>query len=196
MPVLPLPYRKSDLPEGTAGDWVLERFEIPAPRLVDPPLDTRPEWARTPPGWYTRLRCGHEAFMTDELDEWSTHQPVMDEALKRGGRLLVTGLGLGMIVEWILGDPRSQVESVTVIEQSSDVIRLVAPHLLARYPERLKIVQGDAFTWMPPDGTRYSVIWHDIWPNPRDPGCAADIELLHARFAPHCDWQGSWTVPV
>lgn len=201
MHILPLPYCKSDLPEGVSGDWVLERFEIPAPRAVDPPLDTRPDWARTPPGWYTRLRRGHETFMTDMLDEWWMQSQAMDEAQRRGGHVLITGLGLGMIVEAILGQPDSlvqcipSVQCITVVEHSDDVIRLVAPHLLARYPERLEIVQGDAFTWTPPAGVRYSVVWHDIWPNPRDPACADDMQRLHARFAACCDWQGSWTVP-
>ncbi|MBS0206165.1 MAG: hypothetical protein JSS49_24995 [Planctomycetes bacterium] len=133
--------------------------------------------------------------MTDSLDEWWTQKEAIDQARQRGGRVLITGLGMGLIVEEILGEPRSSIELVTVVEQSADVIQLVAAHLMARYPDRLEIEQGDAFAWTPPAGVRYSVVWHDIWPNPRDPACSGERERLHARFAPCCDWQGAWTVP-
>lgn len=189
-----LPYSKSDLPEGKSGDWTLERFDVP-PVPFDPALDIRPDWAKTPPGRYTRLRRRNEAFMTDTAHEWWTQKSAIDEARRRGGRILITGLGLGMIVEAILNDPDCHVEKITVVELSPDVIRLVAPHLMARYSDRLEIINGDAFTWQPPDGVHYSVIWHDIWPNPHDPQNLPEIERLHARFQDLCDWQSSWTMP-
>lgn len=191
----PIPYRRCEIPEGTSGDWVVERFEVPA-SILDPPIvDVRPAWARTPPGWYTRLRRGHEVFMTDLHDEWWTQRVAIEESRRRGGLILITGLGLGLVVDEILRDSSGHVRQITVVEQSSDVIQLVGPHLHARYPGQLQIVCADAFTWTPPAGTRYSVVWHDIWPNPLDSGCAAEIERLQARYAPWSDWQSSWTLP-
>ena len=187
-----LPYRRSDVPEGISGDWIIERFEVPAP-AVDRP-DLRPDWAQTLPGWYTRLRRGPEVFMTDSHDEWWTQRTAIDEARQRGGFILITGLGLGLVIEEILGGAES-VRKLTVVEQSPDVLQLVGPHLQSRYGDRLEIVCADAFTWIPPDGLHYSVAWHDIWPNPRDPACATQIERLQTRYASWCDWQGSWTTP-
>lgn len=195
MSTITLPYRKANFPEGVSGEWVLEHFEVPPSPFADPTIDTRPVWARTPPGRYTRLRRGHEPFMTDMIDEWWTQLSAIEEARSRGGRILITGLGLGLIAEAILEPPEGSVERITIVERSDDVMRLVAPHLLARYPDRLEIVSGDAFTWTPPAGVHYSVCWHDIWPNPRDPACRAEIQRLEARYAPWCDWQGSWTLP-
>lgn len=153
---------------------------------------------KSPPGLYTRLRHGDwEVFMTDLYDEWWTQLPFIEEARRRGGPILITGLGLGLIVEDILGKPGAPADTqLIVLEQSADVISLVAPHLLARYPRGLAIVQGDAFTWAPPAGAHYSMVWHDIWPDPQDPKCAAEIAQLEARFAPFTDWQQSWTLPA
>lgn len=174
---------------------MLERFEIPVSRLDPPVIERRPEWARTPPGWYSRLRRGHEVFMTDTHDEWWTQRIAIDEARWRGGKILITGLGLGLIVEEILADSPQSATRITVIEKSPDVIRLVGPHLQQRFPAQLEIVCADAYTWMPPEGIRYSVVWHDIWPNPKDPACASEIDRLQQRYARWCDWQGSWTLP-
>jgi spermidine synthase len=133
--------------------------------------------------------------MTDMIDEWWTQLAAIEEARVRGGCILVTGLGLGLVAEAIFAAPVTAVERLTIVERSDDVIRLVAPTLLERYPDRLEIIVGDAFTWTPPAGMHYSVVWHDIWPNARDSACREEIERLKARYAPWCDWQGAWTLP-
>jgi len=126
----PLPYRKSDLPEARSGEWVIERFEVPQPAFTDPGWDTRPDWIKSPPGTYTRLRRDNEVFMTDLRDEWWTQLEFIEEACRRGGNLLITGLGLGLVVEEIMGKAGSERlargEIITVLELSEDVIRLVA----------------------------------------------------------------------
>ena len=57
----------------------------------------------------------------------------------------------------------------------------------------LEVVHASAFDWHPPFGARYSVVWHDIWPNPFDPAGHPEMEILERRYAPYCDWQGSWS---
>jgi hypothetical protein len=189
-------YSKSDIPAGCSGDWVLERFSIPAPPVLDPPIiDTRPEWAQTPPGEYTVLRRHGELFMTDTPDEWWTQLEAFHEVQRRGGQVLVTGLGLGLFPEMILTDPTCQVTKITVIEKSADVIALVAGHLQARYGTRLEVIHADALEWLPPADAHYTVGWHDIWPNARDPICAEQIQALQTRYQRFCDWQGAWTLP-
>lgn len=189
-------YPRSDIPVGQSGPWVIEKIVVAAPAALDAAVvDSRPEWARIPPGEYTLLRHDTEAYMTDTLDEWWTQTSALAEARQRGGHLLVSGLGLGLFVEMVLGDPGCQVNRITVLEKSLDVIALVAPHLLSRYGDRLEVIHTDAFTWMPPPDARYTVGWHDIWPNARDPVCCQESQSLVARYEPYCDWQGAWTVP-
>lgn len=188
-----LRYAKSGVPEGRSGAWAVERFVIRDPGRGRPETDTRPSWARAEPGVYTRLRSGAVDFMTDLFEEWWSQRPAMEEAVRRGGDVLVTGLGLGMVAGTIL-EAEAPVSSVTVVEASVDVVELVGPHLEALYPDRLTIVAADAFEWVPPPGARYSVAWHDIWPSPFDPRGVAESRELMARYAPYADWQGSWVL--
>lgn len=191
----PLSYAKCEIPEGRSGDWVLERFEV-RPQ-TDPPLpdsDTRPAWARAAPGTYTKLRRGPVDFMTDLFEEWWSQRSAMEEAVRRGGDVLVTGLGLGMFADTVLRYDGGAVRRVTVLEMSPDVIKLAAPHLHSLHPERLEIVECDAFRWRPPAGVRYGVVWHDIWPSPYEQTSVDESRHLMERFAPHAEWQGSWAL--
>lgn len=183
-------YWTSDLPEGRSGDWSLERFVVSADPGYDVNADPRPHFARRYAGTYSLLRRGDVQFMTDLYDEWWTQRVVLDEAAARGGHLLISGLGLGMIVESVFRSPEIEVESITVIENSPDVIKLVAPTLVGRYPDRLQIVEADVFRWTPPEGTRYTVAWHDIWPSPYD--VDAETDALRRRYAAWADWIGTW----
>jgi hypothetical protein len=183
-----VPYIKSRVPVGESGDWIVERFVVGEPGRSDTP----PDPFKSRPGRYTRLRHAHEVFMTDLYYEWWTQRKGILEACRRGGRVMVTGLGLGLVVESMLGDPDGAVEHVTVVELSPDVIRLVGPHLIERFGPRLEIVEGDAFRWDPPPGAHYTVGWHDIWSNPADERAVPEMERLERRFDAYCDWQGCW----
>jgi hypothetical protein len=102
------------------------------------------------------------------------------------GRVLVCGLGLGMVLGAILAKPDA--ERVTVVEVERDVIELVGPHYAC---DRVGIVCASAFDYEPPAGIRFNAVWHDIWP-------AVDVhklpEMLQLRrkYAPISDWQGCW----
>jgi spermidine synthase len=132
--------------------------------------------------------------MTDLYEEWWSQRVAMDEAILRGGDVLITGLGLGMVAETILRSQPDSTTSVTVVEAASEVIDLVGPHLEATHPSRLTIVHADAFAWTPPEDVRFSVVWHDIWPNPFDPRSVTESRQLMARYERCADWQGSWAL--
>lgn len=183
-------YVKCDAPPGRSGPWVLERFVV-APAGPGA-TGSGPDCARRRPGSYSRLRRDGEVFMTDLYDEWWTQRIAVEEACRRGGSLLITGLGLGMVVESILRSDKGRVQDITVLEYSEDVIRLVAPHLLARYPGRLRVELADAYTWQPPPGQGFSLVWHDIWPNPYGAEVEAQMVHLEARYRDRCDWVGCW----
>lgn len=130
--------------------------------------------------------------MTDLREEWWTQRRAIAEARRRGGHVLVTGLGLGLVAESMLQTPGSRVERITIVEASGDVIALVASHLEKKYDGRIVVYEGSAFDWNPPPGDRYTVGWHDIWPNPHDSSRWPEMETLEARYQPYCEWQGSW----
>ena len=182
------PYVKSNLPRGRSGDWSIEKFSVQAPGQGD----SRPACFQSPAGTYTRLKKGNEVFMTDLYDEWWTQRMAIEQARVRGGDVLITGLGLGLVVASILEFPGGQVTRVVVIERSADVIGLVAPSLESRYDGQIEVINADAFKWLPPPERRFSVAWHDIWPNPHEPGVLAQAEQLERRYAPYCGWQGNW----
>jgi len=183
-------YSRCRVPTGRSGPWVVERVTIPQ-REYDPEADPRPDCFKLRPGTYTSLRRGATQFMTDLYEEWWTQRSAISEARTRGGDVLITGLGLGLVVESILAAD-SPVRRVTVVECSEDVIRLVGPYLEHRYRDRVEIVRGDAFGWEPTSRRRFSVGWHDIWPDPHAERAQMEAEFLEARFAPYCDWQGAW----
>ncbi len=191
----PLPYWKSDVPEGRSGDWIVERFELPPIDLAQVDLSISPdipEWALHRDGTYTKLAHGSTDFMSDLYEEWWSQRVAVEEGMARGGQILISGLGLGMIVECLLRPEDSPVERVTVIEKSKDVIALVADHMDERYGGRLRIINADVFDWDPEHGQRFTVGWHDIWPNP-DENYRHEMVQLRDKFAPHCDWQGFWS---
>jgi spermidine synthase len=131
--------------------------------------------------------------MSDTPAEQDDHREFVQRAR---GRILINGLGLGMVLQACLERRKWQsdeyaVEHATVVEISPAVIALVAPHYQARYGDRLTIVQADALTWQPPKGERYAAVWHDIWPDI----CTDNLpqmHTLHRRYGRRADWQGSW----
>lgn len=190
MPVEPR-FVRTTIPEGCSGAWTLTHFERAAPQTACE-VDPRPAWARSPPGRYTRLMVGKTVMMTDTREEWTTQLHAIARACEAGGNVLISGLGLGVVVDSMLATPGSRVEHIIVIERSPDVIALVAPHVESRWRGRLTIIEADAFHWTPPPGLRYAVGWHDIWPNPYDPRIRPEMDRLEARYRSVCDWQASW----
>lgn len=149
----------------------------------------------SPPGTYVSLRVTNDAgesqvVMSDFHYERATCVQVVERA---HGDVLVAGLGLGMILHPILR--KVTVRSVTVIEKYQDVVDLVLPTLPAR--EKLAVLLDDIYTWQPPRGRRYDVIWFDIWPD-IEVTRLPEMARLHRRFwrylnraNPEC-WMESW----
>lgn len=179
-------HRRSTIPPGTSGEWRLEQFTVAARDSTD----ERPHWARDASGTYTRLLCDDVLYMTDLYAELYTQRVAIEQAHRRGGEVLVTGLGLGLVADAMLES--TAVERVTIVEASDDVIHLVGRHLARTHGDRLRLVHADAFDWTPAPDARFTVGWHDIWPTPQDPLALDEARELEARYAPWCDWQRSW----
>lgn len=173
------------VPVGISGEWRIEEFEV-----VDDALGQtraaikRDPYEYVPPGKYKRLMRNDVVVMSNTPMEIDTNKHFIAYAK---GRVLINGLGMGMVLTAILDKP--EVESVTVIEASKDVIALIAP-TFANNP-KLTIINDCAFEYKPPKGVRYDAVWHDIW----DELCGdnvVEMKKLHRKYARRADWQNSW----
>jgi spermidine synthase len=172
------------VPDGISGNWRVESFTITAEdvkrnvRGLFRPMEYVPE------GTYKRLMRGSTVVMSNTPMEVRTHWPIIRAAT---GKVLINGLGLGMVLNAVLEKPN--IQEVTVVESSKDVIRLVASSF--KDDQRVKIVHADAFTFRPDAGSRFNAVWHDIW----DYVCSdnlEDMKTLSRRYGRRSEWQGSW----
>lgn len=181
---------KSTVPEGISGDWRVERFTVS-------PADEQMERIRAlisfssrgrfvPAGNYTRLMYKNSVVMSDTPDEVNDHWAPVRMAK---GHCLINGLGLGVVLDLIC--QKNEVEFVTVVEISEDVMRLVGEYFREIYGDRIELIIADAYLFKPPKGERYGMVWHDIW----NDLCGDNLEgmkKLHRKYGRRTDWQGSW----
>lgn len=178
---------KVDLPEIDADGVRVRKFEVGKPSPLSM-LQALSDYGRglTRPGTYTRLDVDGRLWMSDTDDERRDHAEPYFQAHRRGGRVLVHGLGLGMVTGALLRLPN--VDHVDVVEIDTRVIEHIGPHYAG---ERCTIHHGDALTFQWPKDARWTVVWHDIWPE-----ITADnlpgMHRLHRRFGRRTEWQGSW----
>jgi hypothetical protein len=181
-----------EIPEGTCGDWRVVHqaiSEVEADRI---------NWHNyqknlqdgdvglmrfVQGGVYTSLCCGDVPFMSDHHFEVRESARFAHIAT---GDVLVSGLGLGVVIGQL--GRNSQVRSVTVLENSPEVIELVGPHVGGH------VIKADAFTWEPPEGVRFDWAWHDIWPD-ISPKNAIEMVKLYSHHRPWCDKQMFWSWP-
>jgi hypothetical protein len=179
------------VPEGKAGNAEIRRFTVARSEST---LSYLGGGGRgTPPGTYTGLYRRSGLWMSDTPDERRDHMKVCYVAdRERAERVLVNGLGLGMVVAAFLA--MESVSHVDVVEIDADVIALVGPHyeqMAADVGKTITIHHADAYTIQWPSGTAWDVAWHDIW---RDlcTDNLAQMATLHRRYGRRTQWQGSW----
>ena len=151
---------KVDIPEGMSGSVSIRRFEVSeeAARFEALRAIIGGSGRGVPAGWYTGLYRNGTLWMSDTPDEMRDHWEVCREIERRGGRVLIMGLGIGMLVRFALSLPN--VEHVDVVEIDPDVIALVGPTYEG---DRCTVHLGDAYTYRFPAGSRWDVVWHDVW---------------------------------
>ena len=180
---------KVNVPPGISGDWRIEHFNVSEKQsdvekmryLFD---NERREGV--PPGNYTSLKCNGFIIMSDTPDEIRDHLTAIKFAT---GKVLINGLGLGMILQACL--EKESVTHVTVIENSIDVLNLVSEHYKDKYGDRVTFIHSDAFTYKAPANTHYDMVWHDIW-NDISSENLPDMHRLHKKYDRCADYQGSW----
>ncbi len=139
-----------------------------------------------PEGSYAVLRVDERLWMSDTSMEHRTNWEVVHEAR---GNVLIAGLGLGMILHPILA--KKEVAHVTVVEKYADVIALVSPTVRC---QKLTLVEGDVYQWLPEKGVKFDSIYFDIWAE-QSTDCLEKMKELNHRFRPFKakgGWMNSW----
>lgn len=166
-------YRNIKIPEASRGSWrltnmtlkpyeafVCNDFLVPADRRLIPQIGFFTE----PFSYPAVLENGRE-WMTLMPNETVTTQLAVKAAK---GRVATFGLGLGYFT--YMASQKPEVESVTVIELSPDVITLFQEYILPQFPNgnKVKILCEDAFRYveetMTPDDFDFvfADFWHDV----------------------------------
>lgn len=178
---------KCDVPDGEAGKWAVQTFEVTKEQAELENLRHAfrgAGWAAVSPGTYKRLMCPGGVMMSNTPMELRTNLWIIRKAR---GRVLINGLGLGCVLTAILKKP--EVTEVWVVEKEQDVISLVWPTFAS--DPRCKLIHADALGYKPPKGVRFDVVWHDIWLTI----CADNLDQmkkLHRRYGRLCFHQASW----
>ena len=186
---------KVNVPEGRIGNYAVERFEV---SCVDADnfnvmAAARREGRFMEPGKFTRL-VRYSAVYDRQKDVIMSDTPAERNDLwepcdMAHGKILIHGLGLGVILNACLQKP--EVQHATVMEIQPEIINLVGPHYQQLFGDRLTIIQHDALTYRPQKGDRYNMIWSDIWDNICGDNLAG-IKQLRKIYARKRDWHGCW----
>lgn len=179
-----------DVPEGTLDGITVERFEIVRDSTSHFIHRLREGARAAQPGVYTRLLRNGELWMSDTAAERRDHmEPFMQMWQHDARRVLVNGLGLGMIVNAALALP--SVEHIDVVELDERVARLVGPHY--EKSGRVTIHVADAYVQMKrwPRRSYWDVGWSDIWPDMCEDNLAG-MARLNRSYARRCTWHACW----
>lgn len=116
----------------------------------------------------TELKVGKQTWMVD--DPWHFWN-IADMAAKMHGRVLVGGLGLGLIVWELAANPK--VTEIVVVERDADVIGLIRP-LLPKTDIPITIIKTDVWRLFDDKTSRldlYDCCFMDLWvTNSKDEG--------------------------
>ena len=127
-------------------------------------------------------------WMSDTFAETNTIDPYL---VKCKGKTLTFGLGIGYFVFMALLN--DDVESVTVIEHSPEVIKMFKTHLLPQFKNnhKINIIQGDGFDYFNKDFIdQFDYTFADIWMS-NDDGLEMMTKMLE-QYNPEYDIIDFW----
>lgn len=168
-------YRNIKLPDVKKGNWEIKREKYPAYRgVIAADIVFSDGFREIPPLGFFKEEFEFPAVLEDG-NEWMTLTPVdldtSDDAIERAyGKVVTFGLGLGYYTYMV--SQKQNVDSITVVEKSADVIALFREYVLPQFshPEKVRIVNADAFEYaervMPSE--KYDVAFVDTWRDASD----------------------------
>lgn len=186
-----------DVPPYDANGVVVERFVIGERQAMVDKLRAAFNPQRSDrsidPGTFTRLVVDRSIWMTDTPAEIRDQQAV-DEAMawRRGGSMLIAGLGLGVVLRRAI--VTHYMSHIDVVEIDPRVIRAVGAHYLGLAREHgctLNLHCADIHEWRAPVGSWWDVGWFDIWETIKE-GDMDEVRRLRNRFYRRLGWSGAW----
>ena len=168
-------YKNITIPEVKDGGWEFKREHYPPYRaVICDDLLIKNDFREIPPLGFFEEEFTFPAVLEDG-NEWMTLTPVdldtSDEAIAAAhGKVITFGLGLGYYT--YMCSEKDEVESITVVEKSENVIRLFEKYILPQFshPEKVEIINADAFYYaefdMPEQS--YDVAFVDTWRDASD----------------------------
>ena len=172
------------LPEGISGDFAIRHFTGQTTDYMwESYLNMKSETAEE----YTVLTkegCSMP-IMQDSFAEYREHQWLWDNAT---GDVLIGGLGIGLVHQTLMDNPN--VTSVTIVENSQDVIDLVWDDCAK--DDTFTLIKEDIETWIPPADSSWDVGWFDTWVHDNPLTMKAYKELMHNIYGDYITTIGSW----
>lgn len=168
-------YKNIVIPEVTDGSWELKRESYkPYRGVIAHDMIMKEDYREIPPLGFFEREFSFPAVLEDS-NEWMTLTPVdldtCEEAIERAeGRVVTFGLGLGYYAYMV--SQKDNVESITVVERSAQVIKLFEKYILPQFPnkDKVHIVNSDAFEYaervMPDE--RFDLAFVDTWRDASD----------------------------
>ncbi|MBD3004648.1 hypothetical protein [Streptomyces sp. 5-10] len=176
------------VPEGELGGVRIERFTVEEDSPGRAYLALRGRGI--PPGTYTRLFGDGTLWMSDTPSEKRDHlEPLHRISSSKAERILLNGLGLGMVLQAAL--TFDHVKRIDVVEKDERIVKLIGPHYMK--DPRVVIHHADAYeqTKKWPAGTRWDAGWSDIWADVSTDDLT-DMARLNRSYGRRCSWHGCW----
>lgn len=129
---LPLP------PEWKDGDWMI---------------------AHSPDGLLARLVERH--YVTWMGNDYKEKREMMHGALRMRGDVLVLGLGMGLVLQYM--DLIGKCKRATVVERSPEVARNVGPWIQEQVQFPVEIIVGDDKKFLAETDRRWTTMFADTW---------------------------------
>ena len=185
------------IPEGISNQYTIEHYEISKKQAdmyrLRSMMGGDINGTMVEAGKYCRLMYvnGYRTIvMSDTGGERRSNLDVVENST---GDILIGGLGIGMVVCGIVTKP--EVNSITIIEKSPDVITLVKEPLLKYLGDlshKVTIIQSDIFEYKPTQ--KYNTIYFDIWNNISGDEYP-ETKTLHKQYRKYLikgGWMDSW----
>lgn len=162
-------FKNIKIPEDVRGKWAFKKeFLAPYEPFVCRDFKVLPDGRMLPQIAFFKekypfpavLENGRE-WMTLQPNEMVTTWPAIEKAR---GRVLTFGMGLGYFTYHAAQKP--EVESVTVVDISEDVLDLFRTHILPQFPnkEKIRLVCKDAYAFAEEDmAGNFDFVFADIW---------------------------------
>lgn len=176
-PTRELPWPVLEVPsyiEGDHGEWFVKENTPPPIRGYFNGL--RPVFSKN----YVLIKKPNTVFMSCTPMETESQAPHVAHA---SGNVLIGGLGMGLYLYNVLKSPK--VHSVTVVEESKDVLNLL--FMISRPVtwegfDKLKMVQNDIKEYIPEDPVDF--LYMDLWPDMGSTDALWDTKKVAERIKP------------